>query len=197
MQQKQRQWATNRAALEEALARVDTAGASLDILNALDAAIVSAKRVLEHSGASSSYMDALVVSLYSSSDLHELLRQAEEKSLNLRSKMRAMAKAAAYDQLEEGLVQSAVDVWLTHIQEQQQSSNKPQPSITSSSAIASAENGNTCVVCLAAPKDSMLLSCKHMAMCAECTRSVFTSSSQPQCPVCRSRITDCVYGVFL
>ena len=60
-----------------------------------------------------------------------------------------------------------------------------------------AENGNTCVVCLEAPKDSLLLPCKHMAMCAECTKAVFTSSSQPQCPVCRSRIVDCVYNVYL
>jgi hypothetical protein len=146
--QKQRKRETTRTTLEEtcvtleeALARVDTAGARLDTLNALDAAIVAAKPV---------------VSLCASSDLlscllHELLRQAEDKSLNLLREVRAMAKAA--------------------------------------------ENGNTCVVCLAAPKDSLLLPCKHLAMCAECTHAVFTSSNQ--CPVCRSRIADCVYNVYL
>jgi hypothetical protein len=42
-----------------------------------------------------------------------------------------------------------------------------------------------------------VLPCKHLAMCAECTKAVFTSSSQPKCPVCRSRIEDCLYSVFL
>ena len=46
--QRQRKRATTQATLEEALARVETAGASLDTLNALDAAIVSAKRILVH-----------------------------------------------------------------------------------------------------------------------------------------------------
>jgi ankyrin repeat protein len=99
--QKQRKRATTRATLEEAhatlekaLARVDTAGASLDTLNALDTAIVSAKRIHERGGASSS-PDASVVSLCASSGLLELLRQAEEKSLHLsREQFRAMTRAA-------------------------------------------------------------------------------------------------------
>ena len=64
------------------------------------------------------------------------------------------------------------------------------------SATVSADNGYTCVVCLAAPKDSVVLPCKHLAMCAECTKAVFTSISQPRCPVCRLRIEDCIYGMF-
>jgi hypothetical protein len=58
--------------------------------------------------------------------------------------MRAMAKAAAVDQLEEGLVRSAVAESSAHIQE-------PPPSATLSVAVASEGNGNLCVVCLAAP----------------------------------------------
>jgi hypothetical protein len=193
--QRQRKRATTHATLEEALARVDTAGASLDTLNVLDSAIVSAKRILEHGGALSS-TDAPVVS-YTSSDLPELLRRAEEQSLNLRSEMRAMVKAAAYDLLEEGLVRSAGAESSAHIQERQQSSIEPPQLATSSSAIASVENGTTCVVCLVAPKNTLLFPCKHVAMCAECTKAVSASSKQPQCPVCRARIQDCVYGVLI
>jgi hypothetical protein len=127
---------TTQATLEEALARVDTARASLDTLNALDVAIVCAKQILEHGGASSS-TDAPVVPS-AGSDLPRLLRQAEEKALNLSGEIRARAKATAYDLLEEGLVRSAVAESSTHIQEQQQSVIEPPPS-----AIASAENGNT------------------------------------------------------
>jgi hypothetical protein len=58
---------------------VETTGASFDTLNALDSAIMFAKRILEHNGGASSSMNALVVSL-ASGDLHELLRQAEVKS---------------------------------------------------------------------------------------------------------------------
>jgi hypothetical protein len=46
--QRQQKRATTWKTLEEALARVDNAGASLDVL---DAANVSARRLLEHSGA--------------------------------------------------------------------------------------------------------------------------------------------------
>jgi hypothetical protein len=47
------------------------------------------------------------------------LKQAEEKSSALRREVRAIAKAAAYAQLEEGLVQSAVAESAAHkIQEQ-------------------------------------------------------------------------------
>ena len=62
----------------------------------------------------------------------------------------------------------------------------------SAMAKASAENPaeNTCVVCLKAPKNTLLLPCKHLVMCAACT------SSSPQCPVCKSSITDCINGVF-
>jgi hypothetical protein len=136
--QKQRKRATMRTTLEEALARVDTAGASLDTLNSLDSAIVSAKRILEHGGASSS-MDAPVLSSCASSDLPELLRQAEGKSSNLRRKVRAMAKAAAYDQLQEGLVRSAVAESSAYVQKQQPSSIELQPSGLSSASIASAD----------------------------------------------------------
>jgi ankyrin repeat protein len=213
--QRQRKRATTQATLEEALARVDhelwfpcgaTAGVSLDTLNALDAAIVSTKRILNHGGASSSTdapvvssstsSDALVVSSSTSSNLAKLSRQAEQKALNLRREMRAMAEAAAVDLSEEGLVRSAVAGSLAHIQEQQQSRIEPLPSATLLAAIALAESGSTCVVCLSAPKESLLLPCKHVAMCAECTKAVLTSSKQPQCPVCRSRIADCIYGVF-
>jgi hypothetical protein len=132
-----------------------------------------------------------------SSDLPKLLRQAEEKALDLRCELRAVAKAAAFESFEEQPVRSAVAESSAHLEEQhQQSSVEPPLLTTSSSATASAENGNTCVVCLEAPKNSLLLPCKHIAMCAECTLAVFTASSRPRCPVCRSTIADCIYGVF-
>jgi hypothetical protein len=136
-QKKQRKWETKRATLEEALARVDTEGASSDNLDALEVAIACAKQIPEHGGASSS-ADASVASSCERVALPELLRQAEEKSTNLKREMNAVP-------------------------------NK-----------ASADDGNTCVVCLAAPKNSLLLPCKHIAMCAECTKAILKSSSQPQ-----------------
>jgi hypothetical protein len=118
---------------------VETAGASLDTLNALDTAILSTKRILEHGGASSS-TDALVVSSCAMIGLAERLRQAEEKASNLRREVRVAAEAATVDLLEEGLVQSSVVESSAHIQEQQQSCVEPPPSATLASAIASSEN---------------------------------------------------------
>jgi Sec-independent protein translocase protein TatA len=159
--------------------------------------MASTKRILEHSGASSSTY-ALVV-LFASGDLPEVLRQAEEKSLKLKRGMHAMTQAAADDQMVEGLVRSVVATELSaHIQEQQKSSiERPLPG-RELPAFAPAKNGTTCVVCFVAPRSALLLfPCKRMVMCAECTKAVFTSSCQPQCPVCRSRIAECVYSVFL
>jgi len=190
--QRQRKRATTRATLEEALAQVNAAGASLDTLNALDAAIVSAKRILEHGGTSSS-TDAPVGSSCAIIGLPELLRQAEEKASNLRREVHVVAEAATVDLLEERLVQSAVVELSAHIQEQQPRCVEPPPSAALTLAIASAENETTCIICLAAPQSSVLLPCNHQVMCAECATEVLSSSSQPQCPVCRARVTDCIY----
>jgi rubrerythrin len=46
---------------------------------------------------------------------------------------------------------------------------------------------------LAAPNSSLFLLCNHQVMCAECATTVLSSSSQPQCPMCRSMVTDCIY----
>jgi hypothetical protein len=137
----------------------------IDTLNALDEAIVSAKRILEHGGASSSTDTPVVSSCAISDDLPELLRQVEEKALNLRREVHAMAKASTVDFFEEGLVRSAVAESSAHIQER---SIDLRLLATLSSAIATTENENTCVVCLAAPKDSVVPPCKHLAMCALC-----------------------------
>jgi ankyrin repeat protein len=56
---------------------------------------------------------------------------------------------------------------LVHTQQKLQQSgiDIPLSAITFASAIASAETSdNTCIVCLAAPKDSLLLLCNHMTM---------------------------------
>jgi hypothetical protein len=89
----------------------------------------------------------IIIIIIINTDLSELLRQAEEKTLHLRGALRTMAKTAAVDSWEEGLVRSAVAESSANIQEQQQRSNEPPPLATSSFAIASAENGNLCVVC--------------------------------------------------
>ena len=112
-----------------------------------------------------------------SGDLTELLRQAKEKYFsslfNLWCGVLAMPSAAPVDLLEEGLVQSAVIAETpAHVQEQW------QRSIGQAAAVWN-------VVCLAAPKDLFLLPHKHLPTCAECTKTDLTSSSQPQCPVCR------------
>jgi hypothetical protein len=68
------------------------------------------------------------------------------------------------------------------------------PSATLPSAIDSAENENTCIICLAAPNSSLLLPCNHQVMCAECATEVLSSGSRPQCLVCGARaVIDCIY----
>mmetsp|Transcript_16935 Transcript_16935/g.28595 ORF Transcript_16935/g.28595 Transcript_16935/m.28595 type:complete len:240 (-) Transcript_16935:146-865(-) len=96
-------------------------------------------------------------------------------------------------ELEEGLVRLAVAGSSAQFQEQEPRSIEPPPLATLLLAIGSSENENTCVVCLAAPNSSWLLPCNHQVMCAECATAVLSSSGEPQCPVCRSRVIDCIY----
>jgi hypothetical protein len=169
--------------------------ASGGILAALDAAIEDARRAFEHNGGGSGLGSASSICESGRGALMPLLRRAEDKASAMRSEARARAKAIYVDSLEEGLVRSAV----AESSSAQMSQMLPEwESSGSESRIMapSTENGATCVVCLAAPKDSLLLPCKHLAMCAACTK-VLVSSRQPQCPVCRSKIVDCVYNVFL
>jgi hypothetical protein len=149
---KQQKWASTIAALVEALAQADTVGANLDTLEELNAAIVFAKHIPPEYGGASSSTDVPVVSSDAISDLRELLKRAEEKSVSMREEVRAMTRTKA-----------------------------------------PAENGNpNCVVCLEAPKDTVLFPCKHLAMCAECTKRVM-KERKPKCPLCRSSITECLY----
>ena len=51
-----------------------------------------------------------------------------------------------------------------------------------------------CMVCLAAPKRSLLLPCKHLCLC-DCCSGSFKAPGM-KCPVCRVDIQDVVSGVF-
>eukprot|EP00959_Pyramimonas_sp_CCMP1952_P294149 6152622-Pyramimonas_sp.AAC.1 len=55
----------------------------------------------------------------------------------------------------------------------------------------------SCVVCLSARKNTALLPCKHVATCEACTKKLLALSTQPQCPVCRAVITDCLFGMYI
>jgi hypothetical protein len=52
-----------------------------------------------------------------------------------------------------------------------------------------------CVVCMSAPKNALLLPCKHVIMCGECTKTVLANSGQ--CPLCRENITEVVHDLLL
>mmetsp|Transcript_25183 Transcript_25183/g.42163 ORF Transcript_25183/g.42163 Transcript_25183/m.42163 type:complete len:139 (-) Transcript_25183:185-601(-) len=52
-----------------------------------------------------------------------------------------------------------------------------------------------CVVCMSAPNNALLLPCKHVIMCGECTKMVLVNSGQ--CPLCRENITEVVYDLLL
>jgi len=109
----------------------------------------------------------------------------------------AAAKAAAIETAEEALLQSAV--------RESAPRSRPRPSGEAAEASsppssaradeASASSGSaTCVVCLSAPKTTVMLPCKHVVSCAECTKALLggaeAAGQPPQCPLCRTRIVD-------
>ena len=46
----------------------------------------------------------------------------------------------------------------------------------------------SCVVCLDAPRDSVLLPCGHFSMCMACAAQVLQAATQPGCPICRAEV---------
>eukprot|EP00775_Hariotina_reticulata_P007565 gene7565-7772_t len=65
------------------------------------------------------------------------------------------------------------------------------------------ENMTCCVVCLDAPRSVLLLPCKHLALCEECSQSLQASSrdkgtgSGSCCPVCRVQVLQHISGVYM
>jgi hypothetical protein len=53
-----------------------------------------------------------------------------------------------------------------------------------------AERQLLCVVCLTAPKDTVLVPCRHLSTCLACTRRLAGAPQPLHCPVCRTRATD-------
>jgi len=179
--ERQQKMATGRATLEEALAQVETAGASLDTLNVLDTAIVSVRRILiEHGGTSSSSMDHALEVPSAGRDLPELLRHAEGEFLNLRRRARAAAVAmlAATDSLEEaGLVRSA-DAESSSVQSKHR---QQQSGIMESLA-------NVCRICMDddCVINTVFIPCGHRVACSQCALRL------RHCPMCRT----CVQSVL-
>jgi hypothetical protein len=62
------------------------------------------------------------------------------------------------------------------------------PSGTGPPGAALGDDG--CVVCMEAPRQTVLVPCGHHAMCVECTRGMLgpSSSAQRRCPVCRVEV---------
>ena len=61
----------------------------------------------------------------------------------------------------------------------------------STSGVATSSKNNAyleCVVCKEAPKNTLLLPCNHVAVCADITKKLM-KSSRPRCPMCQSRKT--------
>lgn len=51
--------------------------------------------------------------------------------------------------------------------------------------------GNECVICLSAPRDTAALPCRHMCMCHGCASALKTQTNK--CPICRNEITSLLH----
>ena len=64
------------------------------------------------------------------------------------------------------------------------SSSTADPSSTA--AFAAADEGKECVICLCEPRDTTVLPCRHLCMCADCARQLRAQPSGNVCPICRN-----------
>lgn len=54
-------------------------------------------------------------------------------------------------------------------------------------------DGNECVICMSAPRDTTALPCRHMCMCHGCASALKTQTNK--CPICRNEITSLLHIV--
>jgi hypothetical protein len=53
-----------------------------------------------------------------------------------------------------------------------------------------AADEHCCVICLDAPKDVVLLPCRHLCSCMACLDVLMAALEPPLCPLCRTRTED-------
>jgi hypothetical protein len=58
------------------------------------------------------------------------------------------------------------------------------------------EEGALCVVCLDAPKDTLLLPCKHLCVCAACAAQLANAATGFNCPLGCGPVAQHVSGIF-
>jgi hypothetical protein len=66
------------------------------------------------------------------------------------------------------------------------SSTDPSSSTADPSSTAAADEGKECVICLCEPRDTTVLPCRHLCMCADCARQLRAQPSGNVCPICRN-----------
>lgn len=59
---------------------------------------------------------------------------------------------------------------------------------TSSSFGADPDASEECVICLSEPRDTTVLPCRHLCMCAECAHHLRTQVTGNVCPICRNPV---------
>jgi hypothetical protein len=65
------------------------------------------------------------------------------------------------------------------------------PAAAAAPAVDADEEAHVCVVCQDAPKSVLLLPCKHICTCDECSEAI------SDCPICRADIAQKITGVFI
>jgi membrane protein involved in colicin uptake len=54
---------------------------------------------------------------------------------------------------------------------------------------------STCIVCMDAPRQALMLPCKHMCCCNECA-DIMLERQEKHCPICRADLTDIMRDVY-
>jgi hypothetical protein len=89
-------------------------------------------------------------------------------------------------QMEDELV--ALSLRMQEVQQRLGSSRTPPSAPTTPAPHPDAEE-TMCVVCFDAPKDHLVLPCKHLCVCEACAEQL-TKTRTPMCPVCRGPIRE-------
>jgi DNA uptake protein ComE-like DNA-binding protein len=178
--------------IEEAKEALDGAMALMEESAGSVKAVEEAMQAAAKHGDRSEPLAALVVV---ARDLLEQYRAAEAERVRVAAEEAAAAAAvAAAERLELEQELAALTLSVQSDKKRAQSGALRMQQVQAQlgvppAAPAPGAEETMCVVCFDAPKDHLVLPCKHLCVCGECAEQL-TKTRTPMCPVCRGPIRE-------
>jgi len=126
--------------------------------------------------------------------LHELQREQVESENNMQSQVLRLQSQIDLERLRHTETKTRTDREIEAIQSAIEKHKVMRAEEIKQGIAEMKDDERSCGVCLAAPRNTLIAPCGHIALCFECATAVHKSRN-PECPFCRHRIS-AVYKTY-